>query len=144
VRLQRRLSAFWFPDEVILYVGLADASDRRAGRELPERIRDYARTKLGAKSPHSGGWPLLTLNCLSDLHVHYAYCSSVVQAEEDCLRRFAEHVSPASRALLHDRVRVMPFANLEYSQAPRHRGCTRLHPAPRCRSVVIVLAAGAA
>ena len=49
-----RVSAFWLPDEVILYIGLAGTSVRK-------RVRQYYRTPLGARKPHAGGWFLKLL-----------------------------------------------------------------------------------
>jgi hypothetical protein len=117
-RLTARLAEFWFPDEVILYIGLAGPRKQR-GREgeVSKRVGEYYKTRLGARSPHAGGWPLKTLFCLGDLHVHYAYCDDVNAAENACIGRFAEQVSAASRAGLRDPVRLMPFANLEF---PKH------------------------
>lgn len=115
-QLMRRLSAFWLPDETVLYIGLAGSRASHAGRELPHRVREYAKTRLGAKSPHSGGWPLLTLSCLKDLYVHYAYCTDVDAVERAALAQFASKVSDTAKAGLHDSATLMPFANLE---APR-------------------------
>ncbi len=42
--LRRRLAAFWLPDEVIVYIGLA-------GTSLQQRVDQYMRTRLGARSP---------------------------------------------------------------------------------------------
>jgi hypothetical protein len=53
---------------------------------------------------------------LDSLYVHYAYCGGVDDAEDAGIERFAEHVSTQTRAGLHDRLRVMPFANLEHPQ----------------------------
>src|SRR5438105_3398685 len=43
-----RVSSFWIPDEVVLYVGLA-------GSSLGRRLARYYATALGARSPHAGG-----------------------------------------------------------------------------------------
>lgn len=115
--LTARLGAFWFPDEVVLYIGLAGPRKRRpVAGELAKRVTEYYGTPLGANGPHAGGWPLKTLSCLKALYVHYAYCGDVNRAEDACIARFAEHVSPSTRMRLHDPVRVMPFANLEFPQ----------------------------
>lgn len=119
-QLATRLGEFWFPDETILYIGLADARGRRrAGGHLAYRVHEYAKTRIGAESPHAGGWPLKTLACLGDAYVHYAYSDNVGSAERDCLQHFADQVSPSTRELLRDSVRVMPFANLEFPKGTR-------------------------
>ena len=104
--LQRRLAAFWFPDEVVLYIGLSS-------RPLATRVREYYRTPLGAAKQHAGGWWLKTLRILNDLWVHYAPTPDYADAEDAMLRTFARGVSSSSREALHDSVRVMPFANLK-------------------------------
>jgi hypothetical protein len=99
----------------VLYVGLASPRKRRPTHgELAKRVGDYYRSSLGARSPHSGGWPLKTLSCLNELYVHYAFCGEEVAAEHAALACFASRVSQVSRAALHDPVNVMPFANLEF------------------------------
>jgi hypothetical protein len=144
-QLAERLAAFWLPDEVIVYIGLAGARKTRPpGGEVAHRVAEYSKTPLGARSPHAGGWPLKTLACLSELYVHYAYCDEVDDAEKACIGRFAEHVSESSLARLHDRVRVMPFANPEFprrnpkahgirgARAPRSPRPATRRPAPGC------------
>ncbi len=103
--LADRLSGFRLSDEVVLYIGLA-------GQPLRTRVRQYYRTELGARNPHAGGWWLKTLSNLDELRVHYAPTPHFDDAEKQMLRAFADAVSPASRAALLDRERVMPFANL--------------------------------
>ena len=133
-QLQKRLGEFWLPDETVLYIGLADARGT-LGRHghLAHRVHEYHTTRIGAKSPHAGGWPLKTLRCLSELWVHYAYCGDVRGAEGKCLEHFAAHVSPATRAALRDPDRVMPFANLEHPPETA-RIMASLGPAARWRS----------
>jgi hypothetical protein len=114
-QLAARLAGFWFPDEVVVYIGLA--GPRRtppAGGEVAHRVGEYYKTRLGARSPHAGGWPLKVLSCLDDLHVHYGYRGDVVAAERLATGCFAELISAKTRAVLHDPVRLMPFANLEF------------------------------
>lgn len=108
--LGQRLSAFWLPDEVVLYIGQTER------QTLPKRIAQYYRTPLGARSPHAGGWPLKTLSCLSELYVHYAYCPSPQEAESAMLDAFAGAASDHARLALHDTPYIMPFANLRDGQ----------------------------
>ena len=110
--LADRLRGFWFPDEVVLYAGLA-------GQLLRTRVRQYYKTPLGAKRPHKGGWWFKTLSVLSELTVHFAPVGGFAQAEQQMLRAFAVGVSEESRSRLHDQVRVMPFANLEFPPGTR-------------------------
>ena len=101
----KRISGFWLPDEVVLYMGLA-------GRSLRTRVRQYYSTPLGAKRPHKGGWWLKTLSVLDELWVHYAPTPDCDEAEKAMLRRFTDGVSATTRAELLDSACVMPWANL--------------------------------
>jgi hypothetical protein len=123
-RLLQRLAGFWFPDEVVVYIGRAGGrKSRPAQGEVAKRVSEYYDTPLGANGPHAGGWPVKTLACLHDLWVHYAYCDQVNEAENDCIGHFAKHVSEETRASLYDPVRVMPFANLEFPKGnPKNHG----------------------
>ena len=131
-QLAARLAGFWFPDEVVVHIGLAGprASRPRQG-EVARRVEEYYKTPLGARTPHAGGWPLKTLVSLSKLHVHYAYCRDVEIAEDASIRHFADHVSDATRERLYDPVRVMPFANLEFPKGNSKNHGIRGARAPR-------------
>jgi hypothetical protein len=126
--LARRLAAFWLPDEVIVYIGLAGTSVRT-------RIDQYYATRLGARSPHAGGWFLKTLSVLDDLWVHYAAASDPDRAEAGMLAAFSAAVSPATAAGLHDSERLMPFANLEWPKRRRKRHGITGAKAPRGATV---------
>lgn len=123
-QLAERLAAFWLPDEVIVYIGLAGPrASRPPEGEVAKRVGEYYKTPLGARSPHAGGWPLKTLSCLNQLFVHFAYCGDVNTAEHDAIAKFAAKVSAATRAGLHDPLRLMPFANLEFPRGnPKDHG----------------------
>lgn len=105
--LAQRLSAFWLPDEVVLYVGLAGTSVHR-------RVNAYYETRIGARSPHAGGWFLKMLSVLPQLHVHYAAADDPTLAEDRMLAAFSAQVSDAARGALHDPDRPIPFANIEW------------------------------
>jgi len=123
-QLLQRLVALWFPDEVVVYIGLAGPRKNRPVQgQVAKRVGEYYDTPLGANAPHAGGWPLKTLACLHDLYVHYAYCDRVTKVEDDCIGHFAMHVSVKTRAGLRDPLRVMPFANLEFPKgSPKNHG----------------------
>ena len=112
-----RLAGFWFPDEVVVYIGLAgERATRPRNGELSERVREYYATRLGANGPHAGGWPLKTLDCLDDLHVHYAYCDNVRRAEGDCIGKFVRQVIDAMAEL--DQVDEFACALLDFFARP--------------------------
>src|SRR5262249_30557390 len=61
-QLFQRLAGFWFPDEVVVYIGLAGPRKNSPVQgEVAKRVREYYTTPLGANGPHAGGWPLKTL-----------------------------------------------------------------------------------
>ena len=136
-QLVERLAGFWFPDEVVVYIGLAGPrKSRPRDGELSKRVSEYYKTPLGANGPHAGGWPLKTLFCLEELFVHFAYCDDVRDAEDDGIGRFAGAVSDATRERLHDGERVMPFANLEFPQGNAKAHGIRGARAPKRKSAV--------
>lgn len=131
--LVTRLAAFWLPDEVVQYIGLAGPRRRRQRGEVAKRVGDYYKTPLGARALHSGGWPLKTLSCLGELFVHYGFCSAEAAAESAALACFASQVSETARAGLHDPVNLMPFANLEFPKGTFKAHGIRGACAPKAR-----------
>ena len=109
--LAGRLSELWLGDEAIVYIGRATS--------LGHRIGAYYRTRLGARRPHAGGWPLKTLGVLDELWVHYAPCADPRAAEHRMLGAFQEQASPASRAAVERFGPPLPFANLEWGTGER-------------------------
>src|SRR4029077_17470793 len=103
--LSSRLSSFWLPDEVVLYVGLA-------GTSMAKGVGQYHVTALGACSPHAGGWFLKTLSVLPNLQVPYGGSSNPCEAEDRMLEAFCAKVPERSRLALHDPEQPLPFANL--------------------------------
>lgn len=111
--LADRLTRFWLPDEVAVYIGLA-------GTSLQKRVRQYYRTPLGAARPHSGGWFLKTLDVLGSLYVHFAPHPDPDVGEHLMLRAFSAAVAEPTRLRLHDTDRPIPFANLEWPKGRRN------------------------
>jgi hypothetical protein len=110
--LKERVSSFWIPTETVLYIGKASTSVR-------VRVDQFYRTKLGARSPHAGGWFLKLTG--HTLFVHYGPSLEPIQAEHSMLGSFVRGVSQANRGRLHDPERPMPFANLEWPKGLRKR-----------------------
>lgn len=128
--LAQRLSAFWLRDEVVLYVGLA-------GTSVHDRVNAYYGTRIGARSPHAGGWFLRMLSVLQQLHVHYAATDEPALAENHMLATFNAQVSDTTRSTLHDPDRPIPFANIEWPKRryKRHGITGAKQPrAPRARA----------
>ena len=100
-----RLSALWLASEPVLYIGLAGTSVRA-------RVGQYYRTKIGARAPHAGGWPLKMLANLDDLWVHFAPSDDPRSAEGVMVDEFMRGVSEADAARLIDPDTPLPFANL--------------------------------
>jgi hypothetical protein len=111
-QLAARIAAFWLPEEVVVYIGLA-------GTSLRTRIGQYYKTPLGARRPHAGGWFLKTLANLGELYVHYSRAGDPTAAEDDMLRYFCAHVSAATLGRLPDPAHPFPFANLEWPRGVR-------------------------
>lgn len=105
-QVQLRLAGFWLADETVVYIG-------RSSRPLATRVAEYYGHRLGASSPHKGGWPLKTLAVLDKLWVHWAATDDFVEAEKTMQRAFAAAVSRRSAAALYRSDPLMPFANLE-------------------------------
>lgn len=103
--LAARLVACWLSDEVVVYVG-------RSSRPIHRRVDEYYKTRLGARSPHKGGWPVKTLAL--PLFVHYATTPEFVTAERYMLDSFAAATDPKTRSRLHDPARPIPYANLRW------------------------------
>lgn len=103
--LAKRLGQFWIPDSSILYIGLAGTSLRR-------RVSQYYSTRIGARSPHSGGWWLKTLAQLDQLHVHYAATDDSKAMEQQLIYSFAMSVPIEQRHEVFDPERIAPFANV--------------------------------
>lgn len=105
--LAQRLGSMWLPDEPVIYAGLA-------GTSLSTRIRQFYSTRLGARSPHAGGWPVKCLADLDQAWVHFAECDDVKAAERDMLHAFMKAVSSQSLAAVCDPGLPLPYANLEF------------------------------
>jgi hypothetical protein len=112
--LDGALRAMFPVGETILYVGLA-------GSSVAHRVGQYYSTRIGARAPHAGGWPLKMLADLHHLHVHVAAASDPGSAEEAALRAFMAGVTDRARSRLCDPALPLPFANLELTKGLRKR-----------------------
>lgn len=122
--LTSRLVSMWLSSEVVLYIGLA-------GTSLNARVHQYYKTPLGARSPHSGGWPLKMLSNLDDLWVHYASCLDPTQAEIDMVDALVSGVPSDVATRLCDPTSAIPFANLEFPGGRRKQHGISGAKAPR-------------
>ena len=127
-RLTEALGRMWPAGETVVYVGLASTS-------VAHRVRQYYTTRLGARAPHAGGWPIKVLDALDHLHVHVAAADHPDQAETTVLRQFMAGVAPEAKTALSDPSLPLPFANLELSKGNRKRhgitGAKAARSAPR-------------
>lgn len=110
--LKERLFEFWLPDENILYIGKAPKRKKRTG--IGTRVEEYYKTKIGAKSPHSGGQWIKTLSDIESLYVYYGICENSKDIEERMLKYFMENVSEDTLLKLYDKKLPLPFANIRY------------------------------
>jgi hypothetical protein len=122
-----RLGAMWLPNAPVLYIGVA-------GTSLRKRVAEYYRTRIGARAPHAGGWPIKMLSNPGDLWVHYAASAEPGVAELAMLRAFASAVVPEQRSSLIDPELALPYANLELTKGLRKRHGFSGVKEPRVRS----------
>jgi len=125
--LAARLSSFWWPSQVVLYVGAAEST-------LGRRIAAMEATVLGDRRPHSGGHWLRTLRLPSATTIWWASTDAVEEYEDALLAAFASGISNEERALSPDQDVVLPFANLRRPTGERRRtglsGSLLAEPAP--------------
>lgn len=107
-----RLRALWVPGEPVVYIGLATGP-------VSDRVGQYYTTKIGARAPHAGGWPLKMLANVDQLWVHYAAADDQADAEQRLLSAFHSGLSDTVVAGLHDSRVVLPYANLELTKGLR-------------------------
>jgi len=106
------------PDEPVIYAGLA-------GTSLRTWVGQFYSTRLRARSPHAGGWPIKCISDLSATCVHFGECSDVKDAQRKMLNAFMSAVTPAARAHVLDAALPPPFANLEFVDSARRRRIER-------------------
>ncbi|TDL04459.1 hypothetical protein EUA04_22025 [Mycolicibacterium obuense] len=116
--LSDRLMSMWLPDEPAIYVGLASTS-------LRNRVSQFYRTRLAARSPHAGGWPLKCIKDLSTAWVHFGECANVKVAERKVLESFMSALGPVARERTIDPELPLPYANLEIKDSSNRRRIKR-------------------
>ena len=116
--LSDRLKSMWLSDEPVIYVGLA-------GTSLRNRVSQFYRTRLGARSPHAWGWPLKCISDLSGVWVHFGQCTEVKAAELRMLETFMSALTPMARENALDPDLPLPFANLEFRDSAKRRRVKR-------------------
>lgn len=128
IDVAERLRKFWIPETAVVYIGLA-------GTSLRDRIRAYYGTRLGLRSPHSGGWWLKTLVGLETLFVHCADSSDPEGDENALVRAFASRIPREVAATLHDRERLAPFANVKVLGSNKRHGLKNYKIAKKSRNI---------
>ena len=140
--LMSRIEQFWLGDEVILYIG-------KAATSISNRVGQYYRTPIGARSPHAGGYFLKLLADLDALWVHYAPCNEPSATEDKMLKHFCAGVSADSKSKLRDPNHPFPFANLEWpprnvkehglrgAREPRQKDSSEMHSVPQVTPLVV-------
>lgn len=109
-QLADRLRAMWPAGETAVYIG-------KAMTGVAARANQYYGTKIGARSPHAGCWPVKMLDTRL-LWVHFGAASQSGDMENEMVAVFEAGVPTDVRASLVDPTMPLPFANLEY---PDHR-----------------------
>ena len=109
--LAARLHRFWLPGQPVLYIGMSAVS-------IGARLDAFARTPLGDRKPHAGGYWLKALSGLEQLRVWWAETDAAEEYQDALLDAFGAGVPTAEVATLPETSVVLPFANL---QAPDGR-----------------------
>ncbi|MBO0981972.1 hypothetical protein [Microbacterium sp. SD291] len=113
--LIRRLQRMWVAGQPVVYVGLAGASVR-------DRVAQFYSTPIGARAPHSGGWPVKMIDQSSvPLWVHFGSCADPDRAEKVMIDRFVRGVTAEVAGALADPNSPLPFANLTFPGGRRKR-----------------------
>jgi transcription elongation factor GreA len=110
--LAARLSAFWLPSQVVLYIGAT-------GSSVGQRIAAMETTILGDRRPQSAGHWLHTLRSLEGVRVWWAPSGATEEYEDALLTEFAARVPDAELVGLPDRAVVLPWANLRTATGER-------------------------
>lgn len=109
-QLADRLRAMWPAGESVIYIG-------RATTGVATRVDQFYSTKIGARSPHAGGWPVKMLDSRL-LWVHFGATAQSADIENKMVDIFEAGVPAEVQASLVDPTTPLPYANLEY---PDHR-----------------------
>jgi transcription elongation factor GreA len=110
--LAARMAAFWLPSTRVVYIGATDGS-------IGGRVEAMVHTGLGERRPHPGAHWLQALVGLEHARVWWAPTPAVEEYEDAVLGAFAETISDADRAALHDVSVILPFANLRTATGER-------------------------
>ena len=112
--LAARLGAFWLPSTRVVFIGSTDGS-------IGGRIEAIRATILGERRPNPGAHWLHALQSLEGLRIWWAATRAVEEAEDALLTAFADTITAAERAVLHDPTVVVPFATLRTATGERKR-----------------------
>ncbi|MGX1696374.1 hypothetical protein ACWIBQ_13420 [Microbacterium keratanolyticum] len=139
--LTRRLQEMWVPGEPAVYIGMAGVSVR-------QRINQFYSTRIGARAPHAGGWPVKMIDQMAaPLWIHYGATPDSDLAEAAMIDCYVRGVPNDVAAKLVDPAAPLPFANLTFPhgrrkqhgmsgvRAPRPAGGLSA-PRPRTQEVV--------
>lgn len=124
--LREYLSGFWLSDEPIVYLGKATS--------LRSRLCQFAKHRLGMRSPHAGGHWLKTIATIDSLHVFYAETADKGEAAEKeaaAIKLFADGVRPQTASRLSNPGWPIPFANVAYPGVGRKQRLLVRQTAPR-------------
>ena len=113
-RLAEGLNLMWPVGEPVLYIGLA-------GYSVQARVRQFYATRIGARGPHAGGWPIKMLEGQS-LWIHFGASKVPGAAEAAMVDHFVDRVPVSTKQTLADATAPLPFANLRFptGRSKRH------------------------
>lgn len=113
--LIQRLQEMWVPGEPVVYIGLAGSSVR-------QRVNQFYSTRIGARAPHAGGWPVKMIDQVTaPLWIHFAATQDFDRVEVAMIDRYVRGVPKDVAAKLVDPSSPLPFANLTFPHGRRKR-----------------------
>ncbi|MEP4534664.1 MAG: hypothetical protein ABJ004_16350 [Cyclobacteriaceae bacterium] len=110
------LKQFWKPDENILYIGESTSKTN----PIEKRINQFYQHKVGQKGPHSGGYWLKLISCLSKTHIFFAQSNYPRETEFKLLMKFVEKHEGRSFYEIDNFSSCFPFANLKVDVLKEH------------------------
>ncbi|WP_298238402.1 hypothetical protein [uncultured Algibacter sp.] len=115
-QIKEYLKQFWNPNENILYIGESSSKTN----PIQDRVKQFYTHKVGKKGPHTGGYWLKLLSCLSNVSIYYAESNNPREIEFKMLMKFIELSSGKSFFEIKDFANFLPFANVKIDVSKRH------------------------
>lgn len=109
LQVETYLKSYWKKEENILYIGESTS----VTNPLEKRVNQFYTHKVGKKGPHSGGYWLKLISCLTDTYIYYVECARPRETEFKLIMKFVELQAKRSFFEIDDFSSYFPFANLK-------------------------------